>query len=114
MKIMIYIKQDTEEGKIMGSSSQEAGKGRSRMSENIKHGYHLVEGKMGHAMEDYVFAQFKEVEDNELGLFAIFDGHLSQEVPNYLRSHLFDNILNEVNLCNSFFNRIILVFWCFL
>ena len=46
-------------------------------------------------MEDYVFAQFKNVDDNELGLFAIFDGHLSHEVPDYLRSHLFDNILNE-------------------
>ena len=47
-------------------------------------------------MEDYVFAEFKQVEDNELGLFAIFDGHLSQEVPDFLRSNLFDNILKEV------------------
>ncbi|KAJ0744319.1 putative protein-serine/threonine phosphatase [Helianthus annuus] len=46
-------------------------------------------------MEDYVFAEFKNVDDNELGLFAIFDGHLSHEVPDYLRSHLFENILNE-------------------
>nr|GME03333.1 probable protein phosphatase 2C 39 [Ipomoea batatas] len=85
-----------QQRKMRGPCLQEAGKGRSKMSENIKHGYHLVEGKMGHAMEDYVFAQFKEVDDeNELGLFAIFDGHLSQEVPNYLRSHLFENILNE-------------------
>nr|GMC46388.1 probable protein phosphatase 2C 39 [Ipomoea batatas] len=87
-----------QQRKMRGPCLQEAGKGRSKMSENIKHGYHLVEGKMGHAMEDYVFAQFKEVDDeNELGLFAIFDGHLSQEVPNYLRSHLFENILNEPN-----------------
>eukprot|EP00258_Populus_trichocarpa_P033535 XP_024449554.1 probable protein phosphatase 2C 39 isoform X2 [Populus trichocarpa] len=46
-------------------------------------------------MEDYVVAQFKEVDDNELGLFAIFDGHLSHVIPDYLRSHLFDNILKE-------------------
>ncbi|KAK6134631.1 hypothetical protein DH2020_031641 [Rehmannia glutinosa] len=46
-------------------------------------------------MEDYVFAQFKEVDENELGLFAIFDGHLSRDIPDYLRSHLFNNILNE-------------------
>ncbi|VFQ80054.1 unnamed protein product [Cuscuta campestris] len=83
----------------MASSAQQeaAGKGKSKMSKHIKHGYHLLEGKMGHAMEDYVFAQFKEVGDNELGLFAIFDGHLSREVPNFLRSHLFDNILNQPN-----------------
>lgn len=49
-------------------------------------------------MEDYVVAQFKQVEDNELGLFAIFDGHLSHEIPNYLRTHLFENILKEVKL----------------
>ncbi|KAK4771183.1 hypothetical protein SAY87_031715 [Trapa incisa] len=49
-------------------------------------------------MEDYVVAQFKQVGGNELGLFAIFDGHLGHEIPDYLRSHLFDNIINEV-LC---------------
>ncbi|KAL6529710.1 hypothetical protein OROGR_015333 [Orobanche gracilis] len=77
------------------SPTSEAGKGKSKMSKYITHGYHLVEGKAGHAMEDYVFAQFKEVGDNELGLFAIFDGHLSREIPDYLKSHLFNNILNE-------------------
>lgn len=49
-------------------------------------------------MEDYAVSQFKQVGDNELGLFAIFDGHLSHEVPNYLQSHLFDNIINEVKI----------------
>ena len=57
-----------------------------------------MEGKSNHAMEDYVVAQFKQVDENELGLFAIFDGHLSHEVPDYLRSHLFENILKEVIL----------------
>ncbi|KAK6157383.1 hypothetical protein DH2020_011631 [Rehmannia glutinosa] len=77
------------------SPTSETGKGKSKMSKYITHGYHLVEGKSGHAMEDYVFAQFKEVDENELGLFAIFDGHLSRDIPDYLRSHLFNNILNE-------------------
>ncbi|KAG9154608.1 hypothetical protein Leryth_025623 [Lithospermum erythrorhizon] len=79
----------------IGSPPTESGKGKSKMTKHVTHGFHLVEGKSGHAMEDYVFAQFKEVGDNELGLFAIFDGHLSREIPEYLRSHLFDNILNE-------------------
>ncbi|KAF8409215.1 hypothetical protein HHK36_005289 [Tetracentron sinense] len=77
------------------SSESETGKGKSKMSKHITHGFHLVKGKSNHAMEDYVFAQFKEAHDNELGLFAIFDGHLGHDVPEYLRSHLFDNILNE-------------------
>ncbi|XP_059284692.1 probable protein phosphatase 2C 39 isoform X1 [Lycium ferocissimum] len=81
----------------VGLSSSDSGRGKSKMSKHITHGYHMVEGKSHHAMEDYVFAQFKQVDDNELGLFAIFDGHLSHEIPDYLRSHLFNNILNEPN-----------------
>ena len=41
-------------------------------------------------------AEFKKVDDHELGLFAIFDGHLGHDVADYLRSHLFENILKEV------------------
>ncbi|KAJ6293031.1 PROTEIN PHOSPHATASE 2C [Salix viminalis] len=67
------------------------------MSKNITHGFHLVKGKSHHDMEDYVVAEFKEIDDNELGLFAIFDGHLSHIIPDYLRSHLFDTILKEPN-----------------
>ncbi|CAL5393461.1 unnamed protein product [Camellia sinensis] len=79
----------------LGSSASDTGKGKSKMSKNITHGFHLVEGKSAHPMEDYVAAEFKQVDDNELGLFAIFDGHLSHDIPDYLRSHLFDNILKE-------------------
>lgn len=81
----------------LGSSDPDSGKGKSKMSKNITHGFHLVKGKSHHPMEDYVVAQFKPVDDHELGLFAIFDGHLSHDVPNYLRSHLFENILKEVD-----------------
>lgn len=56
----------------------------------------MVEGKSTRPMEDYLVAEFKHVGDHELGLFAIFDGHLGHDVPDYLRSHLFENILNEV------------------
>ena len=82
--------------KVGLGSSPDCGKGKSKMSKHITHGFHLVKGKSHHDMEDYVVAQFKEVNDNELGLFAIFDGHLSHVIPDYLRAHLFDNILKEV------------------
>ncbi|KAG8492343.1 hypothetical protein CXB51_009638 [Gossypium anomalum] len=59
------------------------------MSKNITHGYHLVKGKTNHPMEDYVFAEFKQVNGSALGLFTIFNGHLSH-------ANLFNNILNEV------------------
>ncbi|XP_019456466.1 PREDICTED: probable protein phosphatase 2C 39 isoform X2 [Lupinus angustifolius] len=81
--------------KVLGSSDSDSGKGKSKMSKNITHGFYLIKGRSYHPMEDYVVAQFKKVESNELGLFAIFDGHAGHNVPNYLRSHLFDNILNE-------------------
>ncbi|KAM0943764.1 putative protein-serine/threonine phosphatase [Dioscorea sansibarensis] len=78
-----------------GSSSAETGKGKSKMWKHITHGYHLVKGKSNHPMEDYVVSQFKKVGDQELGLFAIFDGHLGHDVPDYLQAHLFENILKE-------------------
>ncbi|KAJ4841141.1 hypothetical protein Tsubulata_006434 [Turnera subulata] len=75
----------------------DSGKGKSKLTKNITHGYHLVKGKSNHPMEDYFVAEFKQFDDNELGLFAIYDGHLSHIIPDYLRSHLFDNILKEPN-----------------
>ncbi|KAL7189846.1 hypothetical protein ACSBR1_039473 [Camellia fascicularis] len=81
--------------KVGLGSSADTGKGKSKMSKHVTHGYHLVKGKSSHPMEDYVVTEFKKVEEHELGLFAIFDGHLSHDIPDYLRSHLFVNILNE-------------------
>ncbi|XP_050208163.1 probable protein phosphatase 2C 58 isoform X2 [Mercurialis annua] len=65
------------------------------MSKQITQGYHMVKGKSHHPMEDYVVSGFKQVNNNELGLFAIFDGHLGHDVANYLQNHLFDNILTQ-------------------
>ncbi|CAI9261289.1 unnamed protein product [Lactuca saligna] len=60
----------------LSSCSAETGKGKSKMSKHVTHGYHLVKGKSYHDMEDYVFAQFKK--------FLIISAHI-----------LFENILNE-------------------
>lgn len=75
-------------------SSYTSGKGRSNQGQ-ITFGYSLVQGKADHPMEDYHVAKFMRIEDYELGLFAIFDGHLGHEVPAYLQKHLFPNILKE-------------------
>lgn len=61
-----------------------------------------MKGKSHHDMEDYVVAQFRQVDDKELGLFAIFDGHLGHNVADYLQSHLFDNILKQVSASSYF------------
>ncbi|KAK9748983.1 hypothetical protein RND81_02G094700 [Saponaria officinalis] len=46
-------------------------------------------------MEDYHVAKFEQMQEHELGLFAIFDGHMGNGVPSYLQKNLFDNILKE-------------------
>ncbi|KAL9250949.1 putative protein phosphatase 2C 28 [Drosera capensis] len=64
---------------------------------HVTYGYHLVRGKMKHGMEDYVVAKTQYISGNEVDLYAIFDGHSGKFVPEYLQSHLFENILSEDN-----------------
>ncbi|PKI54252.1 probable protein phosphatase 2C 10 [Punica granatum] len=75
-------------------SASSSGKGRSHEG-LIKYGFSLVKGKANHPMEDYHVAKFMQTRGHELGLFAIYDGHLGDSVPAYLQKHLFSNILNE-------------------
>lgn len=46
-------------------------------------------------MEDYHVAKFVTHGGREVGLFAIYDGHMGDAVPAYLQKHLFSNILKE-------------------
>lgn len=96
-EILYKMKEKVAEKVGLTSSvpSTETGKGKSKLSKNVTHGYYCVKGKSHHPMEDYAFAQFRQIDGNELGLFAVFDGHMSQDVPDYLKSNLFDNILRE-------------------
>ncbi|CAN6218983.1 unnamed protein product [Urochloa humidicola] len=76
-----------------GKSWGRAPSGRRR---KVTYGFHLVEGRMPHGMEDRHVAEFRRLDGgNEVGLFAVFDGHSGADVATYLREHLFDNILNE-------------------
>ncbi|KAK7246751.1 hypothetical protein RIF29_41621 [Crotalaria pallida] len=79
---------------VGGRSSSSSGKGKSHQSP-VKYGFSLVKGKANHPMEDYHVAKFVVVRGRELGLFAIYDGHLGDSVPAYLQKHLFSNILKE-------------------
>ncbi|XP_076933224.1 putative protein phosphatase 2C 10 [Bidens hawaiensis] len=77
-----------------GPSSYSSGKGKNNEG-GIKFGFELVKGKANHPMEDYHVARFVEIDEHELGLFAIYDGHSGDRVPFYLQKHLYDNILAE-------------------
>lgn len=80
--------------------SHDTGKGKSGHSNSskkmmVEYGFSLVKGKSKHKMEDYHVAEFRLVKQKELGLFAIFDGHMGHTVSNYLQHHLFDTILKQ-------------------
>lgn len=81
---------------VGGRSSCSSGKGKSHQYA-VKYGFTLVKGKANHPMEDYHVAKFVQLKGQELGLFAIYDGHLGDSVPAYLQKHLFSNILKEVS-----------------
>lgn len=69
---------------------------RKYQNRNVTHGFHMVRGKMGHWMEDFIVADNRKVSGYYLGLYAIFDGHSGCDVAKYLQSHLFENILSQV------------------
>ncbi|GMJ06783.1 CERK-1 interacting protein phosphatase 1 [Hibiscus trionum] len=79
---------------VGGRSSCSSGKGRSRNGP-VKYGFALMKGKANHPMEDYHVAKFDQHQGHELGLFAIYDGHLGDSVPAYLQKHLLPNILKD-------------------
>ncbi|KAE8728307.1 putative protein phosphatase 2C 41 [Hibiscus syriacus] len=79
---------------VEGRSYSSSGKGKSREG-MTKFGFSLVKGKANHPMEDYHVAKFMQIHEHELGLFAIYDGHLGDSIPSYLQKHLFANILKE-------------------
>ncbi|KAL6513143.1 hypothetical protein OROGR_020629 [Orobanche gracilis] len=85
---------------LSGGNSTGSGKGSSSRG-NVKYGFSLAKGKANHLMEDYHVAKFVQSEGRELGLFAIYDGHLGDSVPAYLQKHLFSNILNEDGFWND-------------
>lgn len=77
-----------------GGSSLRCGNG-SGQHGRIKYGFSLAKGKADHPMEDYHVAKFVSCQGKEVGLFAIYDGHLGHNVPAYLQEHLFSNIMKE-------------------
>ncbi|KAK9020596.1 hypothetical protein V6N11_010615 [Hibiscus sabdariffa] len=79
-----------------GRSSCSSGKGRSHHG-RVKYGFTLVKGKANHPMEDFHVAKFAQLQGHELGLFAVYDGHLGDSVPAYLQKNLFSNILKDVS-----------------
>lgn len=83
-------KDEDEEDEVDKENEQEESRSK------VTHGFDLVEGKMDHGMEDFIVAEKREHNGNELGRYAIFDGLSGPKVAEYLQHRLFDNILSEV------------------
>ena len=93
--------QRDHQSHLLGRTSSMTGRGKSKRSPvPVQYGFSLVKGKSKHAMEDYHVAEFRQVKHGphriEVGLFAIFDGHMGHNVSSYLQRHLFDSILQQV------------------
>lgn len=69
-----------------------AGGGEGRKSQ-VTFGYARVKGLRDHPIEDYHVARMQSFDGDEIGLFAVYDGHAGTEVAAYLEQRLFDNIL---------------------
>jgi len=79
-----------------GASSSSSGRGKSTQGHTkVCYGFSLVKGMTNHPMEDYHVVDFMRKKGHDLGLFAIFDGHLGHNVPEYLQKNLFNNIIKE-------------------
>lgn len=55
----------------------------------------MVKGAGQPTLEDYDVAETRKIGEPNVGLFAIFDGFIGTKVPEYLQSHLFNNIILE-------------------
>ncbi|XP_028785784.1 probable protein phosphatase 2C 39 [Neltuma alba] len=77
-----------------GLPAEDSDKG-NESSRHFSHGSYLVQGKMDHGREDYIFAEHRNINGCDLGLYAIFDGHAGRAVAKYLQGHLFERILSE-------------------
>ncbi|KAK6804065.1 hypothetical protein RDI58_001849 [Solanum bulbocastanum] len=94
--------EDEDDGEDVDDPEEDGGDAEvsdaeKQQQRRISHGFHLVQGKMKHGMEDYLVAENRKMDGHDLGLYAIFDGHSGRKVAEYLQSHLFDNILSEVS-----------------
>ncbi|XP_057814733.2 probable protein phosphatase 2C member 13, mitochondrial isoform X2 [Cryptomeria japonica] len=60
----------------------------------ITFGYSSFQGKRA-TMEDFYDAKISKVDDQMVGLFGVFDGHGGSRAAEYLKHHLFDNLIKH-------------------
>jgi protein phosphatase 1L len=66
------------------------------VSENLKfsYGFSSLRGKRA-SMEDFHDTKISKVDSQVIGLFGVFDGHGGSRAAEYVKKHLFDNLLKH-------------------
>nr|ABK22639.1 unknown [Picea sitchensis] len=60
----------------------------------VTFGYSSFQGKRA-TMEDFYDAKISKFDDQMVGLFGVFDGHGGSRAAEYLKQHLFENLINH-------------------
>lgn len=60
----------------------------------VTFGYSSFQGKRA-TMEDFYDAKIYKVDDQMVGLFGVFDGHGGSRAAEYLKQHLFENLIKH-------------------
>ncbi len=67
--------------------------------ENMKfvYGYGMLQGRSA-SMEDFLYTEIPMINSQAIGLFGVFDGHNGLRAAEYVKHHLFDNLLQHPKL----------------
>jgi protein phosphatase 1L len=77
----------------MHDSPPSSGSGQSE-NEKFSYGFSSLRGKRA-SMEDFHDAKISKVGEQVIGLFGVFDGHGGSRAAEYVKKHLFDNLLKH-------------------
>ncbi len=79
-----------------GSINHDAPVSGGGVSENLKfsYGFSSLRGKRA-SMEDFHDTKISKVDSQVIGLFGVFDGHGGSRAAEYVKKHLFDNLLKH-------------------
>ncbi len=66
-------------------------------SMKVMSGYGMRQGRSA-SMEDFLYTEIPMINSQAIGLFGVFDGHNGLRAAEYVKHHLFDNLLQHPKL----------------
>ncbi|XP_062224067.1 probable protein phosphatase 2C 10 [Phragmites australis] len=90
-----WCREDTERARmgLAGDGSPDSG---GHLSENgrFSYGFASSPGKRA-SMEDFYEARIYEIDGEKVGLFGVYDGHGGARAAEYVKQHLFSNLIKH-------------------